>query len=72
MDLRPYVGHEGEGLKAREYLTKREATVEKVFKAVLVSASQSYGAPGVFSAATPVQGVDLGIATGLDRASPGL
>ena len=40
MDLRPYEGKEGEGLKGREYLAKRETTVQRVFDAVMVSAAQ--------------------------------
>ncbi len=40
VDLRPYEGREGEGLKDRRYLTKCETTVQRVFDAVMVSAAQ--------------------------------
>ena len=41
------MGKEGQGLKAREYHTKREATVETVLRASMVSAAHFCATPAV-------------------------
>ena len=42
-----YVGKEGQGLKAREYHTRRNSTVKTVFKASMVSAAHLHATSAV-------------------------